>query len=105
MLKFNHARRPHYQKNASTFVPNAFSPNGDGINDELVVGVTNLKKYRLQIYNRLGTQVFFTENIFENWNGTFKGNELPVGVYYYVITGTNLSNNNIKYTGSITLIR
>lgn len=93
------------KKNASTFVPNAFSPNGDGINDELVVGVTNLKKYRIQIYNRLGTQVFFTDNIFENWNGTFKGNELPVGVYYYVILGTNLSNNNVKYSGSITLLR
>jgi len=93
------------KKNASTFVPNAFSPNGDGINDELVVGVTNLGKYSIQIYNRLGTQVFFTNNIFENWNGTFKGNELPVGVYYYVILGTNLSNNNVKYSGSITLLR
>lgn len=93
------------KKNASTFVPNAFSPNGDGINDELVVGVTNLKKYNIHIYNRLGTQVFFTNNIFENWNGTFKGNELPVGVYYYIISGTNLSNSNIKYSGSITLIR
>ncbi|MGQ7852630.1 PKD domain-containing protein [Pedobacter sp. WC2501] len=93
------------KKNASTFVPNAFSPNGDGINDELVVSVTNLKKYNIHIYNRLGTQIFFTNNIFENWNGTFKGNELPVGVYYYIISGTNLSNNNVKYSGSITLIR
>lgn len=93
------------KKNASTFVPNAFSPNGDGINDELVVGVTNLKKYSIQIYNRLGSQVFFTNNIFENWNGTFKGNQLPVGVYYYIILGTNISNNNVKYSGSITLLR
>lgn len=93
------------KKNASTFVPNAFSPNGDGINDELVVGVTNLGKYGIRIYNRLGTQVFFTNNIFENWNGTFKGNELPVGVYYYVILGTNLSNKNVKYSGSIILLR
>lgn len=93
------------KKNASTFVPNAFSPNGDGINDELVVSVTNLRKYRIQIYNRLGNQVFFTDNIFENWKGTFKGNDLPVGVYYYIIFGTNLSNTNVKYSGSITLLR
>ncbi len=93
------------KKNASTFVPNAFSPNGDGINDELVIGVTNLKKYSIQIYNRLGSQVFFTNNIFENWNGTFKGNQLPVGVYYYIILGTNISNNTVKYSGSITLLR
>ena len=93
------------KKNASTFVPNAFSPNGDGINDELVVGITNLRKYSIQIYNRLGTQVFFANNIFENWKGTFKGNDLPVGVYYYIIFGTNLSNNNVKYSGSVTLLR
>lgn len=93
------------KKNASTFVPNAFSPNGDGINDELLVGVTNLKKYSIQIFNRLGSRVFFTDNIFENWNGTFKGNDLPVGVYYYIILGTNLSNNNVKYSGSVTLLR
>lgn len=93
------------KKNTSTFVPNAFSPNGDGINDELVIGVTNLKKYSIQIYNRLGTQVFFTNNIFENWKGTFKGNELPVGVYYYIISGLDLSNKNIKYSGPITLMR
>ncbi|SDC60898.1 PKD domain-containing protein [Pedobacter soli] len=93
------------KKNASTFVPNAFSPNGDGINDELIIGITNLKKYCVQIYNRLGNQVFFTDNIFENWNGTFKGNPLPVGVYYYVILGTNIANNSVKYSGSVTLIR
>lgn len=93
------------KKNASTFVPNAFSPNGDGVNDELVIGITNLKKFRIQIYNRLGNQVFFTNNIFENWNGTFKGNPLPVGVYYYVILGTNIVNNSVKYSGSVTLIR
>jgi len=93
------------KKNTSTFVPNAFSPNGDGINDELVIGVTNLKKYNIHIYNRFGTQIFFSNNIFENWNGTYKGNELPVGVYYYIIYGLDLSNKNIKYSGSVTLIR
>ncbi|TCD10212.1 T9SS type B sorting domain-containing protein [Pedobacter frigidisoli] len=93
------------KKEASIFVPNAFSPNGDGVNDNLVVGITNLKKYRIQIYNRYGNQIFFTDNIFDNWKGDFKGNQLPVGVYYYVISGTNLSENSVRYSGSITLIR
>lgn len=93
------------KKDASVFTPGAFSPNGDNINDEFVVSITNLKKYRLQIYNRLGSMVFMTDNIFENWNGTYKGQELPVGVYYYVILGTTLNNNNVKYSGSITLLR
>ncbi|TDG35259.1 PKD domain-containing protein [Pedobacter changchengzhani] len=92
-------------KNASIFTPNAFSPNGDGINDEFVVGITNLVKYRLQIYNRLGNQVFFTDNIFDNWNGRFKNEDLPVGVYYYVIFGTDIFKKDVKYSGYITLIR
>ncbi|WP_131536117.1 PKD domain-containing protein [Pedobacter nototheniae] len=93
------------KKDASIFTPGAFSPNGDNINDEFVVGITNLKKYRLQIYNRLGSIVFMTDNIFDNWNGTFKGQELPVGVYYFIILGTTLNNNNVKYSGSVTLLR
>jgi len=93
------------KKDASVFTPNAFSPNGDGVNDEFVVGITNLKKYRIQIYNRYGNQVFFTDNIFDNWKGTYKNNDLPSGVYYYVIFGTHLNNATVKYTGSVTLIR
>ncbi|WP_231427525.1 PKD domain-containing protein [Pedobacter sp. Leaf250] len=93
------------RKEASIFTPNAFSPNGDGINDEFVVGITNLKRYRIQIYNRYGNQVFFTDNIFDNWKGTFKNSELPTGVYFYVILGTHLNNTAVKYTGSVTLLR
>ncbi|PWS26940.1 hypothetical protein DHW03_13035 [Pedobacter yonginense] len=90
---------------ASAFAPNAFSPNGDGVNDEFVIGITNLKKYRIQIYNRYGDQVFFANSIFDNWKGTFKGNDLPTGVYYYLILGTNLKNESVKQSGSVTLLR
>lgn len=91
--------------NAILFVPNAFSPNGDGVNDEFNVTVTNLKKYQLFIYNRAGENIFQTGDIFDNWKGTFKNRELPVGVYYYVIFGRTIYNQDVKYTGSLTLIR
>ncbi|MET0570789.1 MAG: PKD domain-containing protein, partial [Pedobacter agri] len=90
---------------ASVFVPNAFSPNGDGINDELNVGITNLKKYQVQIYNRMGSQVFSADSIFDNWKGDYKGNQLPVGVYYYLINGINLNGIAVRFSGSVTLIR
>ncbi|MEE1945667.1 PKD domain-containing protein [Pedobacter sp. KR3-3] len=92
-------------KNASLFVPNAFSPNGDGTNDEFVVSITNLKKYHLFIYSRLGENLFQTTSIFENWNGTYNNKPVPVGVYFYVIMGKNIANQDVKYTGSLTLIR
>ncbi len=91
--------------NATLFVPNAFSPNNDGINDEFTVTILNLKKYRISIYNRLGTLVFNSFNIFDSWKGKYKNESLPVGVYYYVITGTNIDELDLKYSGSVTLIR
>ena len=90
---------------AALFVPNTFSPNGDGVNDEFVVTVLNLKKYQLLIYNRMGENIFQTYNIFENWKGTHKNQDVPVGTYYYVIFGRNIHNQDVKYTGSLTLIR
>ncbi|RZL48932.1 MAG: PKD domain-containing protein, partial [Pedobacter sp.] len=91
--------------NAALFVPNTFSPNGDGINDEFVVTVLNLKKYQLLIYNRMGENIFQTYNIFDNWKGKHKNQDVPVGTYYYVIFGKNIYNQDVKYTGSLTLIR
>ncbi|MES2446055.1 MAG: PKD domain-containing protein [Bacteroidota bacterium] len=90
---------------AALFIPNTFSPNQDGINDEFVVTVLNLKKYELFIYNRLGENVFQTSNIFNNWNGKHKNQDVPVSTYYYVIFGKNIYNQDVKYTGSLTLIR
>ncbi|MFA6276393.1 MAG: PKD domain-containing protein [Pedobacter sp.] len=90
---------------AALFVPNTFSPNGDGINDEFVVTVLNLKKYQLLIYNRNGESIFQTYNIYENWKGTRQNQDVPVGTYYYIILGKNVYNQDVKYTGSLTLIR
>lgn len=92
-------------KDASLFVPNAFSPNGDGVNDVLNVTILNLKKYQLFIYNRFGENVFQTTDIFNNWDGKYKNKDVSIGVYYYVIMGKTVGNKDVKYTGSVTLIR
>jgi gliding motility-associated-like protein len=91
--------------NAILFIPNTFSPNGDGVNDEFVVTVLNLKKYKVFVYNRLGEQLFKSTDIFDNWKGKYRNQDVPVGVYYYVIYGTNVYNIDVKYTGAITIIR
>ncbi|WP_316800432.1 PKD domain-containing protein [Pedobacter frigidisoli] len=90
---------------AAMLIPNSFSPNGDGINDELNVNVTNLKHFSLRIFNRLGNQVFFTQNIFDSWKGDLKGNPVPVGAYFYVFDGVDLFGKEVRYKGSVTLIR
>lgn len=86
-------------------IPNSFSPNGDGINDLLNVNVTNLKRFNFRIFNRYGDEVFLTTNIFDSWDGNWRNKPVPVGAYYYVLNGTDVFNKDVRFTGSITLIR
>jgi len=84
-------------------IPTVISPNGNGLNDTWKI--KNIEFYPevlVEIYNRWGMPVFSSKGYPENWNGTFHGKELPVGVYYYVI---NLYKDNIKpYTGSVSIL-
>jgi gliding motility-associated-like protein len=84
-------------------VPNAFSPNGDGINDTWVI--TNLSIYpgaTVDVFNRYGQPVFHSENSNKAWDGTYNGKPLPVGTYYYII---DLKNNEKKTAGSVTIFK
>jgi gliding motility-associated-like protein len=65
---------------------NTFTPNGDGINDKW--GVPEIRFFsgaRVQVFDRSGERVFYTEDPDVSWDGTFKGIELPVGTYYWVL--------------------
>ncbi|MEJ6982112.1 PKD domain-containing protein [Pedobacter sp. P351] len=87
------------------FIPNTFTPNGDGINDEFVVTITNLVSYNIKIFNRWGTSLFESVDIFDNWKGLYKGEPLPVGTYYYVLHTVDLNGVSTKKSGSVTVIR
>ena len=70
----------------SLTITNAYTPNGDGANDAW--GVPELRFYegvRIQIFDKGGTRVFYTDNPDIRWDGTFEGKNLPVGAYYWVI--------------------
>lgn len=84
-------------------IPNAFSPNGDGINDTWVIKY--LESYpgaTVDIYNRYGQNVFHSEGYSVNWDGTLKGQPLPIGTYYYIV---DPKNGRQKMQGSVTIIR
>jgi gliding motility-associated-like protein len=85
--------------------PTGFTPNGDGDNDTWQLDF--LSKYpdcRVEIYNRWGQMVFDSDGYLEAWDGTFEGEDLPVGTYYYVI---DLGREDISkpLTGPITILR
>ena len=85
------------------FIPNAFSPNGDGKNDTW--NIPSLEAYPLHtltIFNRYGQIVFQRKNSFIPWNGFFKGQLLPAGAYTYLI---DLNNDSNIITGSLLLIK
>ena len=84
-------------------IPNAFSPNGDGIND--VWRIKYLEYYSeatVQIFNRYGQLVYLTTGYSVPWDGKFKGTPLPVGTYYYII---NPKNGREIMKGSVTIVR
>lgn len=101
------------QKNRSVFIPNAFSPDGDGQNDHFMAftedGTAFL--YSMQIFNRWGTLVFekkgkFNSNIPENgWNGKMHGQPLPSGTYFYHIGMEFLDGEILWYQGEMLLVR
>ncbi len=84
-------------------VPNAFSPNKDGIND--IWEIQYLESYpgcTVEVYNRFGQLVFQSTGYDRPWDGTYKGTALPVGTYYWII---NPKNGRAALNGSVTIIR
>ena len=89
------------------FMPNAFSPNGDGLNDGFgILTSTALVKYSLVVYDRWGELVFTTTEKRNRWDGTFKGKPMPVGTYSWIL-GYQTITDNQYYTrkGTVSLVR
>ncbi len=86
-------------------VPNVFTPNGDGRNDDFYVTTRNLEKYQIYIYDRWGKEVYKSTDPMQGWNGdTESGGKAPTGVYYYIITST-CQGNTYNKNGFLQLIR
>jgi len=90
---------------SSLFIPNTFTPNGDNINDEFVVTLTNLSEYHIEIYNKWGNLVFKSSDIFDNWKGNFNDTALPIGTYFYKLHSKNINTTTFDKSGYITLLR
>lgn len=89
--------------NGDISTPNAFTPNGDGINDTWEIKNLNLyANCTVEVLNRYGQRVYYTNGYPEPWSGTFNGQTLPTGTYYYIIR----AKPGLKpLTGPISIIR
>jgi gliding motility-associated-like protein len=94
------------EDSASLSIPNVFTPNGDGINDEFHVQGVALKNYRCEIFDRWGALIFSSTDINRNWDGwNTSGSPCTNGTYYYVVQGTGEDQKDYLLKGFITLIR
>lgn len=87
------------------YVPNAFTPNGDGKNDVVYVRSETVKELGFYVYSQWGQQIFYSANIAQGWDGTFKGSPQPVGVYVYHLKATMNNGRELTKKGTITLIK
>jgi gliding motility-associated-like protein len=86
-------------------VPTAFSPNNDGMNDDLEIFYNDVIEFEMQIYNRWGQLMWKTEDPAVRWEGTFDGQLLQSGVYTWKIYAKFEDETDMHTTGSITLMR
>ncbi|MDP2189340.1 MAG: gliding motility-associated C-terminal domain-containing protein [Sphingobacteriaceae bacterium] len=88
------------------YLPTAFSPNGDGLNDELIVKTRcELSSYQMEVYDRWGRQIFTSTNLNRGWDGTFQGQDVPNGSYPFIIRYTPEGRNPRVEKGVVTLLR
>ena len=87
-------------------INNVFSPNSDGINDEFSFGEYAMANFDVSIYNRWGQLVSSWNDMNQTWDGKgIDGNNLPEGVYFYVLVAQGEDGHYYEYKGSITLLR
>lgn len=94
-------------KDCSRWIPSAFSPNGDGVNDVFYFKTKypeDIISFSMSIYNRKGNRVFTTNNLNDGWDGNYNGTPQPISSYYYMIQYT-FDGVEEFVKGDITLIR
>jgi gliding motility-associated-like protein len=92
-------------EDSDLFIPNVFTPNGDGINDVWTPSGTGLRSAWWYVYDRWGVEVSRGQSLPITWDGTKQGQPCPEGVYTYILEVETLSGKRFKRAGTVTLIR
>ena len=95
-----------YKVDPGLYVPNAFTPNGDGKNDifkPILLGMKSLTYFK--IFNRLGQLIFSTSQQNTGWDGSYKGRAVDPDVFVWIVEGTDYQNNKVYKKGSVMLVR
>ena len=95
----------YVDSSSDVFVPNSFSPNGDGNNDEIKVFGKGIKSINFSIYDRWGEKVFYTNDKDKGWDGTFKKRYMDTSVFQYYLFVEYYNGKQEKLKGNIVLVK
>ncbi|MBS1652736.1 MAG: PKD domain-containing protein [Bacteroidetes bacterium] len=89
------------------YIPNCFTPNGDGVNDYFTGKGVGIKNFNLWIFDRWGEKIFYSNDIEKGWDGTVKGNVIDTksDVYQWKVIVTDLWQKDHEYVGHVTLLK
>jgi len=94
-----------YEDGVKLFIPNAFTPNGDGINDFYHITHTSFNTFSFQVFDRWGNKVYDTVKPDFQWNGTANGKPVPGGIYVFILEGITEDHLQVKRSGTISVVR
>lgn len=92
-------------KEHGVYMPSAFTPNGDGLNDEFTVSGFGISSVKLSIFNRWGENVFSSDTEKTGWNGSFRGQPCPMDSYNWVLEYISVNGRWQQKTGLVSLLR
>ena len=90
---------------SDVFIPNAFTPNGDGNNDVWRVRSNFIDELSLVVYDRWGEEIFTTTDPTQGWDGTFEGDLMSPDVYGYTMTVRCINNETFSKQGNVSLLK
>ena len=88
----------------NVYIPNTFTPNGDGLNDTFGIHGEAIREFSMQVYNRWGQVIFESAGIEDRWDGKHEGNQVPQGSYVYHFTAKGITGSSTSRNGTVNVI-
>ncbi|MCB9186923.1 MAG: PKD domain-containing protein [Flavobacteriales bacterium] len=98
-------RELHIDPETFLYIPNSFTPNGDGLNDGFIPKGIGIEDFKMTIFDRWGKELYYTNTMDQPWRGWFNGLELPIDTYVYRIEILDVKGEVRKFLGSVNLVR
>lgn len=89
----------------SLYIPNAFTPNGDGLNDSFGIAGEGISQFNMSIFNKWGELIFESNSLEDQWKGTYGGEIVQDGAYVYHINIRTADKKSLLKSGTVTVLK